>query len=230
MDVFENNLSRSDVNVIGNEGTKIIEIADFFSDPEAVRGASKTRDYAQINPHYPGIRAEVEPSLLSALCESVSEMAAQHLNQEKRPWQGQAWYSIVTFSAQRLTPIQRLPHFDGFDGAQLALMIYLNRTDHGGTAFYRNRSTGFEHVTEARYPKYKAHLEGGVRQTGLPPAAYITDGAPLFEKIHESTAAFNSAIIYPGTILHSGVIRNDLPLPSDPSQGRLTINGFFRPA
>lgn len=230
MDIFANSLSHSRANSIGHEGTKIIEISDFFNDPAAVRARSEQRDYAHINPHYPGVRAEVEPSLLSALCLCVSEMAARHLGHEKCEWTGQAWYSIVTHSAAQLTPIQRLPHFDGFDGNQLAVMIYLNRTEHGGTAFYRNRSTGFEHVTQDRYPKYKAHLEGGVRQTGLPPAAYITDGAPLFEKIHESDAAFNSLIIYPGTLLHSGVIRNDVPLPSDPSQGRLTINGFFRPA
>jgi hypothetical protein len=109
-------------------------------------------------------------------------------------------------------------------------MIYLNRTDHGGTAFYRQTSTGFECISEARFADYKAQLEAGVRKTGLPPAAYISDGAPHFEKIHESDAAFNSLILYPGTILHSGVIRNDRPLASDPRNGRLTINGFFRPA
>jgi hypothetical protein len=230
MDVFENSLSRSQVKEIGNEGTKIIQIADFFSHPEAVRENATKREYAQINPHYPGIRAEVEPDHLSTLCACVSEMAANYLGKEKRDWQGEAWFSIVTHSAAQLTPIQRLPHFDGFDRDQLAVMIYLNQTEHGGTAFYRNRSTGFEHVTQERYPQYKAHLEGGVRQTGLPPAAYIRDGAPLFEKIHESDATFNSLIIYPGTILHSGVIRNDVPLSPDPSKGRLTINGFFRPA
>ena len=108
-------------------------------------------------------------------------------------------------------------------------MIYLNHTEHGGTGFYRQFITGFERVTESRYPDYKASLEQSVRETGLPPAAYPSDGAPHFEKFYETDAAFNSFILYPGTILHSGVIRNDLPLSPDPKLGRLTINGFFRP-
>ncbi|MEE2930055.1 MAG: DUF6445 family protein [Pseudomonadota bacterium] len=230
MEEFGNSLTSASEKTIGNERTKIVEIAEFFTDPEAVCAASQTKQFAQINPHYPGIRAEVEPGLLDVLCASVSEMASQHLGQAKYTWQGQAWYSIVTQPAQSLTPIQRLPHFDGFDEAQLAVMIYLGQTPHGGTAFYRQRSTGFERVTQARYPEYKTHLEAGVRQTGLPPAAYISDGAPLFEKVYESDGVFNSLILYPGTSLHSGVIRNDRPLSADPGLGRLTINGFFRPA
>ena len=107
-------------------------------------------------------------------------------------------------------------------------MIYLDHTEHGGTAFFRHRSTGFERVTEARYPEYKQKLERDVSRTGLPPARYITDGAPHFEKIGESDATYNSLIIYPGTLLHSGVIRNDAPLLADPANGRLSINGFFR--
>lgn len=142
---------------------------------------------------------------------------------------GRAWYSIVTHPKERLTPIQRLPHFDGFDETQLAVMIYLNQTEHGGTGFYRHLSTGFERVTEARYPAYKSALENDVQASGLPPARYIEDGAPHFEKIFESDASFNSFILYPGTSLHSGVIDNRASLPGDAKVGRLTINGFFRP-
>ncbi|MEL7110770.1 MAG: DUF6445 family protein, partial [Pseudomonadota bacterium] len=105
----------------------------------------------------------------------------------------------------------------------------LDQTEHGGTAFYRHLSSGFERITQARYPEYKLKLEQDVQRTGLPPAAYMTDGAPLFEKVFESDATRNSMILYPGSNLHSGVIRNDRPLSSDPGLGRLTINGFFRP-
>ena len=229
MSIFDYSCATANPIAIGEEATKIVQVSDFFVDPDAVMSAAADRDYAQINPQYPGIRAAVEPDLLAALCSSIGEMTAQQFGGMQRPWIGQAWYSIVTRPASELTPIQRLPHFDGFDESQLAVMIYLNQTDHGGTAFYRQRKTGYERVTEARFPAYKAALEQGVQQSGLPPAQYITDGAPHFEKIYESDAAYNSLILYPGTSLHSGVIRNDVPLPADPQTGRLTINGFFRP-
>ena len=227
--MFEQNLSKSTQASIGTERTNIIQVSDFFKTPELVVEAASSHRYAHINPHYPGIRASVEPALLAGLCEAVSSLVAAEAGTEKHPWEGQAWYSIVTHPKERLAPIQRLPHFDGFDEDQLAVMIYLNRTPHGGTGFYRHLSTGFERVTEARYPAYKTALEGDVQKSGLPPARYIEDGAPHFEKFFESDAHFNSLILYPGTSLHSGVIDNQAALPADAKAGRLTINGFFRP-
>ena len=145
----------------------------------------------------------------------------------------QAWYSIVTTPPADLLPIQRLPHIDGTDPTQIAMMLYLHRTGprsaHRGTAFFRHRSTGLEALTADDYPRYAAALQADVTRTGLPPAAYATDGAPHFERTHMVPGHFNSAVFYRGNILHSGVIDNAAPLPADPLTGRLTINAFFRP-
>lgn len=229
MNKFEVNAGNVRVEEVGNERSKVIHIANFFNDPDEVASAATGQKFERINLHYPGVRAPVESGLMACLNNTVAEhfpMLSSGLNAK---WNGAAWYSIVTCPPEQLAPIQRLPHFDGFDETQVAVMIYLNHTEHGGTAFFRHRSTGFERVTEARYPEYKENLERDVSETGLPPARYITDGAPHFEKIGQSDATYNSLIIYPGTLLHSGVIRNDAPLLSDPANGRLTINGFFRP-
>lgn len=230
MDQVVLNLSNTSVETVGQESTKIVRATDLFAAPDEIVELAANQPYAHINPHYPGIRAEVDSELLGTLCEAVSQLVTEHLGQSKRTWLGQAWYSIVTHDPAQLTPIQRLPHFDGFDEEQLAIMIYLNHTAHGGTAFYRQNSTGYERITEQRFPAFRSQLEHGVRVNGLPPARYITDGAPHYEKIADFGAAFNSLILYPGTLLHSGVIDNELPLPSDPRTGRLTLNGFFRPA
>ena len=230
MDAFEIGATRVRVEEVGVERTRILHIADFFKDPDAVVEVAKHQKLERINPHYPGVRAPVERMLLKRLCETVAELGMESSLGGDASWNGAAWYSIVTCPPAELAPIQRLPHFDGFDETQVAVMIYLNHTAHGGTAFFRHRSTGFERVTEARYPEYKQKLERDVSRSGLPPAEYITDGGPYFEKIGESDAAFNSLVIYPGTLLHSGVIRNDTALDPSPGQGRLTINGFFRPA
>lgn len=227
--MFEINAGNVRVDKVGNERTEIVHIADFFKDPDEVAGAATSQKFERINPHYPGVRAPVENDLLKRLISTVAEHFPALSSERNTRWNGAAWYSIVTCPPEQLTPIQRLPHFDGFDEKQVAVMIYLDHTEHGGTAFFRHRSTGFERVTEARYPEYKQKLERDVSRTGLPPARYITDGAPHFEKIGESDATYNSLIIYPGTLLHSGVIRNDAPLLTDPANGRLSINGFFRP-
>lgn len=222
-------LSQSEVHEIGHERTKIVRVENVLKDPERVRAAANGSEFAQINPHYPGIRAAVDQDFLQSLCEAVSELAATQLGVSTTKWQGQAWYSIVTQSPQSLAPIQTLPHFDGFDENQLAIMIYLNRTKHGGTAFFRHKSTGFERVFEARYPEYKTGLEADIKSSGLPPRRYISDGAPHFEKTSDFGAEYNSMILYPGTALHSGMIDNEQLLSANPLEGRLTINGFFRP-
>lgn len=223
------NLTDRSVTEVGEDGFKLIEVLNVFDHPEAIIEDAAARRFEQINQHYPGVRTPVSEDLLTALCRAVGDIVASELGAPEREILGQAWYSIVTRPPGQLTPIQRLPHFDGFDESQLAAMIYLNHTDHGGTAFYRHRSTGLERVREADFPTYKQRLEEDVQSLGLPPAQYITDGAPIFERIAASSATFNSMIIYPGNALHSGMIDNQLDLSPEPKLGRLTINGFFRP-
>lgn len=215
--------------LIGSEKKPIARLMNVFSDPHAMIDAAKESQFARINPHYPGIRAAIDPALTDALAACLDTIAPDIFGIDAKAWEGQAWFSIVTLPPAQLTPIQRLPHFDGLSETQLAVMIYLGDAGHGGTNFYRQKETGFETVTEARYPTFKSTLENGVRQTGLPPAAYLGDGAPLYEKITEIPPHFNSGVFYHGCALHSGAIDNQTPLDSAPARGRLTINGFFRP-
>lgn len=222
-------LDKIELLTMGQEQRHVLRAHDVFEVPETIIDTAANAQYARINPYYPGVRAQVSPALLHSLCEGLGLVAADAFGIEAEVWEGQAWFSLVTQTPEQLTPIQRLPHFDGFDPNQLAVMIYLNQSGHGGTNFYRHISTGFEAVTEERYPQYKSALESDIASSGLPPAAYIDDGAPVFEKIVAFDPGFNSLIFYHGTSLHSGSICNDLPLSGDPRVGRLTLNGFFRP-
>lgn len=223
------NLDEIDILKIGHEQQNVVRAKNVFETPARIIETAGAARFARINPHYPGVRAAIDPDLLDALCGALGAVAGKAFGIDATRWIGEAWYSLVTLAPDKITPVQRLPHFDGFDPQQLAVMIYLNQSGHGGTSFYRHKSTGFEAVTEQRYPQYKTHLEADIGASGLPPAAYIQDGAPVFERIADFAPEFNSLIFYRGIALHSGSIRNDLPLSSDPMTGRLTINGFFRP-
>lgn len=198
--------------------------------PETAISDAVLQDFAKITPHYPGLRAPLGPEVCTYLLDQLAPRLDQWFAGGTRRWEMQAWYSLVTTPPAALAPIQRLPHVDGTDPAQIAMMLYLHRTGHGGTAFFRHRSTGLEALTAADYPRYAEALKADVARSGLPPAAYTTDGAPHFERIHTAPGDFNSAIFYRGNILHSGVIDNAAPLVADPRAGRLTINAFFRPA
>ena len=208
----------------------LISISGFLDAPEEVILQASLQKFAKITPQYPGVRAALDPEVCRIWLGSLSPLLDQWFGPYGRPWEMQAWYSLVTTPPHELAPIQCLPHVDGTDPTQIAMMLYLHRTGHGGTAFFRHRATGLDSLTAADYPRYAAAVQADVARTGLPPAAYTTDGAPHFERIHAVPGTFNSAVFYRGNILHSGIIDNNAALSPDPREGRLTINAFFRPA
>ncbi len=212
-----------------SENHRIAVIDDFLDSPEAVIAEASLQKFAKITPQYPGIRSPLPKEVSDGWTQMLAPMLNQTFVNDAEGWDAQFWFSIVTTKPVDLIPMQRLPHVDGTNPRQLAMMLYLDRTDHGGTGFFRHRTTGFESLTDANFPKYRAALEDDVRKAGMPAAEYTSTGEPHFERIYASEGAFNQAIFYRGNILHSGLIKNDAELSSDPAKGRLTINAFFRP-
>lgn len=207
----------------------LLTVSDFLKAPDDAVNAAFLQKFAKITPQYPGVRAPLEPEVQLSIAKAVSPVLSETFHEPEGQWQIMAWYSLVTCPPQELLPIQRMPHVDGTDPRQLAMMLYLHQTDHGGTAFFRHRSTGSEDLTDASFPEYRRALESDVAKHGLPPACYTTDGEPMFERTHKVDGAFNEAVFYRGNILHSGMIDNTAPLSADPRKGRLTINAFLRP-
>lgn len=208
----------------------LVSLDNFLIDPDHAILQASLQKFAKITPQYPGLRAALDPAVCRAWLTQLGPLLDQWFGGTGRPWAMQAWYSLVTTPREALAPMQRLPHVDGTDPQQIAMMLYLHRTGHGGTAFFRHRTTGLASISTQDFPRYAAAVNADYQRTGMPPAAYPTDGAPHFERIHVAEGRFNRAVFYRGNILHSGVIDNDAPLSADPREGRLTINAFFRPA
>lgn len=209
---------------------EFVSVDEFMDDPEMAIEAACLQKFAKITPQYPGIRAALPEAVSQSWLGALSPMLDDAFGAAPKGWQMQAWFSLVTSAPADLIPMQRFPHVDGTDPRQLAMMLYLDRTGHGGTGFFRHKSTGLEALTDESFPRYRKALEEDVRRTGLPPAAYVTDGEPLFERVHASEGGFNQAVFYRGNVLHSGLIDAREELSPDPAKGRLTINAFFRPS
>jgi hypothetical protein len=218
------------ISGFSSQNHRLVTIDSLLVDPEHAIGQVVLQNFARITPQYPGLRAPLDPEVGAAWLAQLAPLLDQWFETGGVRWEMQAWFSLVTTPPAALAPIQRLPHVDGTDPRQIAMMLYLHQTGHGGTAFFRHRSTGLEALTAEDYPRYAAAVQADFGRTGLPPAAYPTDGAPHFERTHVVEGHFNSAVFYRGNILHSGVIDNNAPLSADPREGRLTINAFFRPA
>lgn len=211
------------------ENHRFMSVDGFMNSPEIAIDHACLQNFAKITPQFPGIRAPLPSDVSAAWLQTLAPALGEAFGEPPRGWEIQAWFSIVTTPRGALVPLQRFPHVDGTDPRQLAMMLYLHETGHGGTGFFRHRSSGLSSLTDEDFPRYRAALESDVRQHGLPDSAYVTDGAPFFERLYASEGRFNQAIFYRGNLLHSGLIDNAAELSAHPRTGRLTINAFFRP-
>ena len=212
---------------IGREKQPVIVIDDFVPHPERLRAAAEALEYQVMGRHYPGLRAEVAPADVDAFLTPVQELIADTFSLCEPAQVISAGYSIVTTRPEDLTPIQRLPHFDGLERERVALLHYLNGQEQGGTAFYRHRSTGFETISAERHAAYDAALHREVAEHGLPSPAYISGDTALYERIARFEAKPNRALIYRGHLLHCANLPDDLDFTPDPKRARLTVNTFL---
>jgi hypothetical protein len=198
----------------GQEQRPLLVLDSFWSDPELLREDAAALRLTPIGPHYPGVRAPVPPRLAEAMRVKVAPLLAAHFGLERAPAVSEAYYSLVTTPPDALAPIQRLPQF-------------LGHAAQGGTAFYRQRATGYESVDAERLERYSTELETGVGKHGLPAPSYIAGDTPLFEQIAAQPGAFNRALVYAGNTLHCAWLPPEVPLTPDPLVGRLTLNLFL---
>ncbi len=219
------------VERIGAEAEPLCIVDNFVSDPESLRElAMQGRRPAPDAGLYPGIRAPAPEAYCALLADTLTDLAGEVFG--IRP-AGTAtldsFFSMVSIPPSQLKPAQRIPHFDQPRQTDLAVMHYLCGPEHGGTSFYRHRSSRFEYVDELRMPGYHRKLEAEFREHGLPePPAYICGDTELFERIHTVDAAWNRMAVYRTSSLHSGDIAPGYSFDTNPLTGRFTIASFWR--
>ena len=211
----------------GVEQQPVIVIDDVLAEPEAWRALAGRLEYGQIGPHYPGLRAPVPQGAAEAMRDELEGVLASTFDLDPVPPVFECYFSLVTTAPEALAPIQRLPHVDGLEQARIAILIFLSGTEMGGTAFYRQRATGFETLDPERFPRFEAALRAGVAEHGLPPAEYISGDTPLYEKIGSYEARPNRALIYRSRALHCAEIAPGAELTASAAEGRLTVNSFL---
>jgi len=211
---------------IGRERQPLVVIDGFAPDPDALRAAAAAARFEPAGRHYPGVRAPLPPDYMTRAQPLIATVLRDVFGCGRRARVLDASFSMVTRPPEALSLQQRLPHVDAVAPGRIALLHYLSPEGGDGTAFFRHRATGFELIDEARSAPYLARLDAEVR-AAPPPAAYITDDTPLFERIDRVEARYNRAVIYRSGVLHSGAIAPGAELSADPARGRLTVTAFL---
>lgn len=213
---------------IGHEAEPIVIIDEFSSDPQALVEQAAVQSYSALGPHYPGIRAPADANYLAERMPILQDVLTHVFGLAKGANLIECNYSLVTTPPEELRPIQRLPHFDSTDPGRIAVLHYLCPAEHGGTAFYRHRASGFETVSASRLEDYSGMIDQEVARRGIPAADYLRGDTAQFEQTYRVGALFNRLVIYRGWTLHSGLIPEGFGFDPAPRTGRLTINTFLQ--
>lgn len=212
---------------IGTEGAPLLVIDQLVAEPERLVGrAARSRFVGQAS-MFPGVRARAPLSYERLLEDTLNPLLSRCFGLAPGSFVfPMCHFSLVTRPSHTLHFLQRVPHVDSLDVSGLATVHYLFQRPWGGTAFYRHRQTGFESIDAARRDAYFDCLDRE-RDGGAVPDGYIDADTAQFERIASVDGVFNRLIVYRRNSLHSGSIDSARVPPSDPVNGRLSINTFI---
>lgn len=217
----------------GNSQSPVVVIDQFSGAVDAiVELAAQLAPFPAIGNYYPGLRRVISKAdgpaneYIEESCRRMAPFVAGAFDVDGYNLI-EASFSMVTVAPSVLSQPQRAPHFDTTDPKHYAVLHYLNVAPDSGTAFYRQRSTGIERVTEANVA---AFVETAERDAAMlpPTAGYIQGSDQFYEQIGAIEAVPDRLIIYHGSLLHSGIIPPGMDFSDDPWAGRLTANIFVR--
>jgi len=212
---------------VGKSATPVLQVDGIGAAPDRVRGlAAALGPLLPARNNYPGLRrivSEVDGEAFAYFVDLLN--AASPFIAGAFDLDGfdliEASFSLVTLPPERLSSVQRAPHFDSVDPDLFAVLHYLTPTE--GTAFYRHRESGIELLDDRCVDDY-------VRAVKSLPAAsgYVFGSNRDFEMTGSVDGRSGRLVAYPGRLLHSGRIPPDFVGSSDPLVGRLTANMFIR--
>lgn len=214
------------VDFVGRERAPVIVIDDVWPDARGLfEHAAARQDYRASSLYYPGIRCAAPREYAQGIVDSLADLMRRELGIGGDPKITDCVISLVLTPPEKLVPFQRVPHYDSTDPNRIALLHYLCAS--GGTSFYRHRATGTETVTAAAEDAYIRAVNADVRAHGMPPPAYVDGDTEIFERIARYDAAFNRALVYRGSMLHSVNVPTGFVPDPDPRTGRLSVNTFL---
>lgn len=221
--------ARVDVLPVGGAPSPVIQIDKVLCNPEdLVRFAEHEAQFSTVDSNlYPGIRAAMPLDYVEGAVRALDPLIrVTYQISDAKLASAECFFSIVTTPPAKLKPLQKVPHIDTTDNLHFAVVHFLCAGPFGGTAFYRQNSTGFERITAERENQWAKARDEGLATIG-DEAGYVDDATEGYHQIALIKSKFDRLTLYPSNLLHSGLIPIDMPFSSDPAVGRLTANFFI---
>lgn len=214
---------------IGNEKEPVLKADSFMvGAPQLKQYAVSLNQFSAADNYYPGVRMHIPMIYTAALAKNLQNYIKSIFGFNPRNVKkAVSNFSIVTTQPNDLQLLQKIPHFDAAQKTSVAAVHYLCDAPDSGTAMYRHAATGFEYVDQTRYDEYMAIVKSQFADPSKHPNGYIAGSTSEYQLIKSFEAKFNRLILYRGSSLHSGIIKDNYDFCPDPSTGRLTITTFL---
>jgi len=220
---------------VGEEKTPVIIIDDFaLATGDIIDYACRSVDYGPDSTSaYPGIRGTLPRSYVREVLNKIYRLLFQVYSVPDKLGMRtvNTVYSLISTPVDELALAQCVPHFDSNGSFYLAVLHYLNPGDFCATGLFRHKPTGFEQITEPRLAEFIQSSKAFIETNGKPPQNYINASTDHYELYHRIEYKPNRLVVYPGCLLHSGLVDPSRDINPDPGSGRLTANIFvdFKP-
>lgn len=216
------------IGLTGRDKSPVTIIDEVLTNPDTLRDEGQRATYStEHHTFYPGhngiIVRESVLAVIRALKPVIETVYDLPLTNQIRL---SGYFGLVSTAPERLHLAQTIPHYDTTNPRMLAVLIYLSGPPHGGTGFYRHRTTGIERITTDNLADYNMALADEMTERDPLPRRYFDNSDDQFTCIGKVDAAYNRAVIYHANLLHSGLI-DPAHLSDDPRIGRLTANMFI---
>lgn len=213
---------------VGREQNPLIVIDDLLLNPEdLVEAAAAAKFATPEGTWYPGGNAPFPESYLPTLMPVLRPTLERAFDIPRAaPLTISGFFALATKTADQLSALQKIPHYDQPNPACLAILHYLGRDQKGGTGFFRHSATGYESITVGRRETYMGAVAEALETT--PPAGFAGPDTAHYEMIESVAPNFNRMVIYRSHVLHCALFEG-AHLSPDPRTGRLTANTFCVP-
>lgn len=215
---------------LGKEQQPLVIIDNFVKNPQGLLDyAIQQHDVLPVTGHRPGLRSAAPLAYCTALSKELEPFLSDVFGLQRGQFcQIDSYYSLVCTPLEQLSLEQRMPNFEQAKTHELAVIHYLCGVQHGGTSFYRHRSSGYEYIDQHRSAKYQKSMKKDIQQFGMPrQPSYINGDNVFFERIKSVAAVFNRALIYRCSSLHAGDIPENYQFDGNPLTGRFTLASFI---
>ena len=220
---------------VGEEKTPVIIIDDFALDTgDIIEYACRSVDYGPDSTSaYPGIRGTLPRSYVREVLNKIYRLLFQVYSVSDKLGMRtvNTVYSLISTPVDELARAQCVPHFDSNGPLYLAVLHYLNPGNFCATGLFRHKPTGFEQITDPRLAEFIQSSKAFIETNGKPPQNYINTSTDHYELYYRIEYKPNRLVVYPGCLLHSGLVDPTRDINPDPGSGRLTANIFvdFKP-